>query len=184
MSPVKIRSWEAGGMQTTRLSSYYPTCPPAPQIWDPAVVPTASRWWKGRVLKYLVGTLGPERKLCVPVCGRQGLLREQGERAGLLMSVVQGKGKLLSCEVLSIAQQLLIELLFYREDNKHEAQLPQHSEVLSNVEEDIHLSTGTSFCLPNSPWTAIQVTSVHQDSDECSEIQQSSVENFLILCCF
>lgn len=38
-----------------------------------------------------------------------------------------------------------------------------------------------SCYLPKRPWTIIQVTSVHQDSNEYSEIQQSSVGNFLIL---
>lgn len=38
-----------------------------------------------------------------------------------------------------------------------------------------------SCYLPKRPWTIVQVTSVHQDSNECSEIQQSSVGHFLIL---
>ena len=101
MSPVKIRSREAGGMQTTGLSCYCPMWPPAPQIWDPGVVHAASHQGKGRVLKYLVGILGPKIKLCTHVCGRQGLLREQGERAGLLQSTVQGNSKLLLSEAVS-----------------------------------------------------------------------------------
>lgn len=58
---------------------------------------------KVSVLKYLVDTLGPVRKLCARVCRRRGLLREQVESAGLLQSTVQGNSKLLLCEAISSA---------------------------------------------------------------------------------
>jgi len=82
LSPVKISSGEAGGTQTTGLSSYCSMWLPAPQIWDPGVVHAASHQGKRRVLKYLAAPWDL-RESCVHVCvegrgvsGSKG--REQG----------------------------------------------------------------------------------------------------------
>lgn len=182
LTPVKVRKRKAGGTQATGLSCYCHMWPPVPHIWKPGLVRAASHQGKGRVPKYLVGMLKPKRELCVCVCGMQGLLRGQGERAGLLQSTVQGDNELLLCDATSPVTVDRTSFLSQRPQNPS----PELSALRASKQRGGICCLSTwSFLLPSqSPWAAVQVTSVHQDSNEHSEIQQSSVENFLILRCF
>lgn len=97
MSSGNNRSRRDADNRAQLLLSHVSSCP---SNLDPGVAHTTSHQAGGRVLKYLTGALGQERQLCAHVCGKQGLLGEQGERARLLQL---GNNKWLLCEAINSA---------------------------------------------------------------------------------
>lgn len=132
-SPQEIRSRKVRGTQTTGLSSLCSVWPPTPEIWDPGVVCAAS-WLsvEKREKKNQGGMLGPKRKLWTYTQSK-GF---SGSKARVKGCYSQCYWAITNyCCLKPSAQQLHVYIvLCYLRHHKDQAQLPQHSEVLSSVE--------------------------------------------------